>query len=44
MLNDNFLVGTFAMEMYGPYEYLLWFIYLNCRFLFTRELLLKPYY
>ena len=23
MLDDNFFVGMFAMEVYGPYEYLL---------------------
>ena len=44
MLNDNFLVGTFITEVYNPYEYLFWFVYLNRRFLLARELLFKPYY
>ena len=44
MLDDNLLVGMFVKEVYGPYKYLPWFVYLNWRFLFTRELLFKPYY
>ena len=44
MLDDNLLVSMFITEVYGPYKYLPQFIYLNRRFLFTRELLFKPYY
>ena len=44
MLDNNLLVGTFTTEVYGPCEYLPWLIYLNCKFLLARELLLKPYY
>ena len=35
MLNDNLLVGTFITEVYGPYEHLLSFVYLNRRFLLS---------
>ena len=35
MLDNNLLVAIFTAEMYGPYKYLLWFVYLNRKSLFT---------
>ena len=44
VLDDNLLVSTSATEVYGPCEHLPWFVCLNRRSLFARELLLVSHY